>query len=302
MVDSFKYPLPVQVLALTKFAGIGPRLFDLLLQRFADPNALFTASEEALLAVSGVTKAAAQKVKRAKNYLEQAQEYLRSLHERKIAVSTRFDEAYGHRLFELNDPPPLLYWMGEFPDPDSRAVTLVGTDEGATAEGIAWTTTLARAFAAEGIQAVSSLRGGNDAAVHLGSRAGGGKSFAVVDGGFDSLDPVEQMPLAVDIAHQGGLVSEFPMEAPAAVENMPACNRLMAGFGQAVVISEIYHSSARLHDLLEFCGLIGKMAIVTVDPVNGPLADKESLDAAVKHGAVILQGPNQIRDIIRSLV
>lgn len=301
MIDPARYPLPVQILALTKYSGVRPRLFELLFQRFSDMTSLLNASVSSLSAVPGVTKAQAEKIARASTHLERANAYYTSLLERQISISTRFDSSFGHRLVELNDPPSLLYVRGKLPDPDRKAVTLVGAS-GATAEGIAWSTSLARAFAAEGIDIISSLDVGNDAAVHLGCRAAQGQSFAVVDSGFNAIAAVEQSVLASDIIQSGGLISEYPPETPTSPENLSASNRLLAGLGQAVVVSELYLNSTRVHDLLECCGLVGKLALVTIDPVNGPLADKESLNFAVKHGAVVLHGPNQIADIIKSLV
>ncbi len=180
-------------------------------------------------------------------------------------------------------------------------MTLVGARE-ATVEGMAWSTSLSRAFATEGIDIVSSLDIGNDAAVHLGCKAAGGRSFAVIDSGFDAIIAMEQTVLSSDIIQTGGLISEYPPEIPARPDSLPAASRILAGLGQAVVVSEVYVGSTRVLDLLECCGLVGKLALVTIDPVNGPLADKESLNFAVKNGAVVLHGPNQIADIIRSLV
>jgi DNA processing protein len=301
MIDRSRYSVPVLMLALTRFGSVSPRLMERLLQRFRDPYDLLEASESTLTDVQGVTVTAARQVRRAANALDKAQLLNAALLKRQITLSTRLDDLYVHRLFELNDPPSLLYSMGSFPDSATRSVTLVGAAQ-ATTEGIAWSSSLSRGFASEKIQIISSLTGGNDAAIHLACRTAGGRSFAVIDGGFDGLDSVEQVPLALDIAKVGGVISEYPPDAPTQPENLPASDRILAGLGQAVVVTEIYHDSTRVHDLLEFCNQVGKLAMVTVDPVNGPLADKESLIAAVKQGAVILQGPNQLSDIIRSLV
>jgi DNA processing protein len=296
-----QYSTTVQLLALTRFAGVGPRLFDLLMCYYANPTELLSASPEAIRAVPGVVPGTDEKMIKATASLELASQYRDDLRQREIGIATRFETEYGTLLQELNDPPVLLYYRGGMPDPSKKSVTLMGA-RNPSAEGIAWSTSLARTFAAQGVQIISSLDVGADSAAHLGSRSAGGHSFAVLEGGFDQLDASGQVPLAIDIGRNGGVISEYPPDIAMAPENGREANRLIAALGQAVVITEIYHDSEKLWDLLEFCGQIGKLAMVTIDPVHGPLADRESLNHALQNGAVILQGPDQAGDILRSLV
>jgi DNA processing protein len=296
-----QYSTTVQLLALTRFADVGPRLFDLLMCYYASPSELLSAAPEAIRAVPGVVPGAVEKIAKAAASLELASQYSEELLQRDIGIATRFDPDYGTLLQELNDPPVLLYYRGAMPDPSKKSVTLMGA-RNPSAEGIAWSTSLARKFAEHGIQIISSLDVGADSAAHLGSRSASGRTFAVLEGGFDQLDASTQVPLAIDVGRNGGVISEYAPDIAIAPENGREANRLIAALGQAVVVTEIYHDSEKLWDLLEFCGQIGKLAMVTIDPVHGPLADRESLNHALQNGAVILQGPDQAGDIIRSLV
>src|SRR5512138_3846408 len=107
---------------------------------------------------------------------------------------------------------------------------------------------------------VSSLEGGNDSAVHLGAKAAGGRSYAVIESGFDQLDQTTQVPLAIDIALTGGVITESPPEVNRSTESMEMADRLLVGISQATVLTEIYQESQREHDVLKFCSEIGKMA------------------------------------------
>jgi len=293
--------IATQVLALLRFGSVTPRLFDVLLQHFGSPAEILGASTAALRRHPGVSAATADRIAAAARRIGEAAEYVDRLNHRGIAVLTRLDDNYDHLLFELNDPPPLLYVRGTLPSAQEKSVTLVGS-RNASADGIALTTRLAQQFAQSNVQIISSLDGGNDAAAHLGAKRAGGRSFAVLETGLDDLDPQAQVPLAIDIAQTGGVISEFAPDSIRLPEAMEVSDRLLVGFSQAAVITELYQNSRREHDLLEFCSQIGKMAFVVVDESVGPLADKESLTHAAECGAIMLYGSQQVSDIARSLV
>lgn len=293
--------IAIQVLALLRFGSVTPRLFDVLLQHFGSPAKILGALTAALRRHSGVSAATADRIAAAAKRIGEAAEYVDGLNCRGIAVLTRLDDNYGHLLFELNDPPPLLYVRGTLPSAQEKSVTLVGS-RNASADGIALTARLAQQFAQSNVQIISSLDGGNDAAAHLGAKRAGGRSFAVLETGLDDLDPQAQVPLAIDIAQTGGVISEFAPDSIRLPEAMEVSDRLLVGISQATVITELYQNSRREHDLLEFCNQIGKMAFVVVDESVGPLADKESLTHAAECGAIMLYGSQQVSDIARSLV
>lgn len=301
MTEPNSSAVAAQVLALLRYGNVAPRLFDLLLQQFGSPTGILEATTSALRKQSGISAAVAERISKSAKRIGEAEKYIGELRHRGIHVLTRFDDNYGHLLFELNDPPPLLFVRGSLPVPQEKSVTLIGS-RNASADGIALTTRVAQAFAQAQVQLVSSLEGGNDSAAHLGAKAAGGRSYAVLETGFDELDQTTQVPLAIDIALTGGVIGESAPDGHQVAESMETADRLLVGISQATVITEIYQDSRREHDLLKFCSEIGKMAFVVVDTEIGPLADAESLSQAAECGAIIMHSPKQIGEIIRSLV
>ncbi len=289
------------VLALNKFAGVGPRLFEALLHRYGSLERIVRADSGSLMTIEGMSAPDANRITKATGFLAEAAEYRTALADRDIQVETRFGDSYPERFFELNDPPPLLYVRGRMPDNGKKVLTVAGT-QAATNEGIELTVHLAGACAAAGVQVVSTLKKGIGAAAHLGARAADGSSYAVIDSGFDQIDATEEIPLAIDIIQSGGILSEYPPEKHLERDSYQAANRLLAGLVQAVVITEVYKGSNRTWDLLSCCSQIGKMAFVLIDPRHGAHADKESLDRAVSCGAILMVGLDKIDDIIKSLV
>jgi len=299
IIDS--YSIKEKVLALSQFAGVGPRLFEALLARFGQVDSILTADLASLENIEGMTEQTAEKVAQARSYLIEAAEHHAKLKDRDIQIITRFDEDYPLLALELNDPPPLLFVRGAMLNNEQKSVTLVGA-RNATNEGIELTVKLAQEFAKANVQVVSSLCSGIDAAAHLGCKAAQAGSFAVIDTGFDNIEATEQMPLAIDIVQTGGIISEYNPNQAYDQSHQEAANRLLVGITNAVVVTEFYQNSERILDLLSFCRDIGKLVFMMVDPKHGTLSDKASLDKVTDYGVIPIIGLERTSDIIKSLV
>ncbi|UCD64286.1 MAG: DNA-processing protein DprA [Candidatus Zixiibacteriota bacterium] len=262
---------------------------------------ILTADAGSLMGIAGMSTEVANRVANAKSHLTRAEDYYQQLRQRDINVISRFETSYPQRLFELNDPPTLLFYRGTLPDENGKAVALAG-DEQASNEGIELTVELARRFAVAKVQLIASLSRGIDSAAHLGSRAGDGLSFAVLDSGLESIHPEESSPLAADIARAGGLLSEFGPDKKHEADSFKASNRIIAALSQAVVVTEFFSSSRHTLDLLKCCSQIGKLVFIMIDPRHGALTDKDGFDAAVTYGAIPMVGMEKVDDIIQALV
>ncbi len=289
------------LLALTRYGEVGPRIISVLLQRFGEPEEFAGIDRESLLQIEGLADNQADKILEALKRTDEAGDYLAGLHSSDIRVISRLSEDYPEKLFEINDPPTLLFVRGILPDATRKSIAIVGADL-STNDGINLTVSLARKCVESSVQVISSLRRGIDAAAHIGARAGEGASFAVLDTGFDHIDLTEQMPVAVDIVRNGGVLSEFLPDSEPSGATFHRSSRLIVGLAQAVVVTELYSSSTAALDLLSFCGETGKLAFVLIDPRHGALADEAGLSEAIRHGAIPMSGLDKIDDIISSLV
>jgi DNA processing protein len=295
------YDVTTQVLALCRFSGVQPRLFEALISHFGTLEDILLADTGTLIKVKGMTTEVATKIAGTSGYLKKASEFHADLKGRNIEVKSRLDDEFPRRLFELNDPPVLLYVRGRTPDNTRKTVAIAGA-ENATNEGIELTVKLARRFASSGVQIIASLRKGIDAAAHLGAKAAESASFSILDSGFDHIGPAEHIPLAIDIAKAGGVISEYPPDQMYTDETFKRSNRILAALAQAVVTTELYWESTRTLDLLSCCNQIGKLAFIMSDPTLGALADQESLSAAIANGAIRLEGLEKVDDIVKALV
>ena len=288
-------------LALVRFGGVTPRVFDILLRQFGTVENILMAESSELLEIEGLTTDTAESISTADRKLKNASDYKTELKQREINITTRFESEYPNTLLEINDPPPLVYSRGRLPQKDKKLVAVTGAAN-ATQEGLALTTKLAAELVAKKVQLVSSLTSGIDSAVHLGSKGAGGFSFAVLDSGFDKVTGDAEIPLAIDIVQTGGVISEYAPDVEFIESNFKQSNRLIAGMAQAVVVTEFYQDSKRALDVLEYCNQIGKLSFILIDESHGALSDESSLAKAVEWGAIPMTGLDKIDQIIKALV
>lgn len=170
-----------------------------------------------------------------------------------IGVVTRFDPTYPVRLLDTVDEagkpaiPSLLFYKGNLSVADRPGLAVIGT-RNPTDEGVAAGEYYARAFASIGVNIVSGLALGCDAAGHRGALSVGGATTAFVANGLDSVYPPENAGLAREIVDGGGLImSEYPLGTPANRYNLVARDRLQAGLSGAVLVIQTTVKGGTMH-------------------------------------------------------
>lgn len=138
-------------------------------------------------------------------------------------------------LATVGDPPLGLFVRGTFPG--GPAVALVGARR-ASAYGREVAEWFGQELARAGVNVVSGMARGVDAAAHRGALAAGGPTTAVWGSGPDRTYPPEHEQLAAEIADHGALVSEYPPGSPPLAHHFPERNRIIAGLAQAIVVVE----------------------------------------------------------------
>ncbi len=271
------------------------------MSHFGNLERIINTDAGTLMSISGMTTDVANKIATSSELEQQARDFYDHLQKVDIKIITRFDDNYPQRLFELNDPPSLIYYRGEMFDADDKIVCVTGSDN-ASNVGIELTTSLAKILAEKNIKVISSINQGVDTAGHLGLKSADGISGAVLESGLNQIYPEENRPVAIDILKGGFLISEYPPDTGFKANNYKAANRIIAALSQAVIVTELYENSKRILDLLTCCSQIGKMIFILVNPKCGALIDEKSLERAVVCGGIPLVGLDKIDDIIGSLV
>ncbi|MFI5286834.1 MAG: DNA-processing protein DprA [Candidatus Dormibacteria bacterium] len=148
------------------------------------------------------------------------------------------------RLRHLGSPPRGLWELGTI-GPAIPCVAIVGSRR-ATFAGVEIAASIARELGSAGIQVISGMALGIDAAAHTGALDAGGSTVAVLGCGVDVCYPPRHAGLRSRIVGSGCLLSEEPAGTPPFKFNFPKRNRIIAALAHAVVVVEATERSGAL--------------------------------------------------------
>ncbi len=231
-------------IALNMIAGVGPARMRALLEIFHTPPRILAAGKSALAAVTGVGPETAAAIANWESTVDLGAE-LQRIADFGARVITREAAEYPAPLREVENAPFLLYVWGDLRAEDARAIGMVGS-RNVTHYGTDTAKKLSYQFALAGYTVVSGLARGIDTAAHMGALAAKGRTVAVIGSGLGKLYPPENLGLAEKIAQSGAVVSEYPIERPADRQTFPYRNRIVAGWGKALIVAEAGLNSGAL--------------------------------------------------------
>ena len=279
-------------LALTP--GVGNSAARRLLAAFGLPGNIFEQSEAALLQV--VTPAQARSLVGEPAELEdQLALTLNWLDAAGGDVSRRVvalgDASYPALLLQTEDPPLMLYLMGQL-DVDAgwpTGIAVVGS-RNPTPQGLVNARQFARCFVQSNLTVVSGLALGVDTAAHEGALEGSSSdqiaTIAVVGTGLDRVYPSQNLALSHRIVRNGLLVSEYPLGTPPLAENFPKRNRIIAGLSQGTVVVEAALKSGSLITARQAAEQ-GKDVFAIPGSIHSPQA--RGCHALLKQGAKLVE-------------
>jgi len=277
-------------LALLRTPRVGPRSYQILVERFGSPRQVF-AAPSADLAGLGLGKETLAWLKTPDWSRVEAD--LRWLEAEANHCLSLQDPAYPQPLREIADPPPLLFVRGETDALVRQQLAVVGS-RNPSPGGERHARSFARALAHAGLAVTSGLALGIDAAAHWGTLDGGGTTLAVAGTGLDQTYPRSHNALAEAILEQGGaLVSEFPIGTPPQAANFPRRNRIISGLSLGVLVVEAALRSGSLitaRMALEQ----GREVFALPGSINDPLA--RGCNSLIKQGAKLVETVDDILD------
>jgi len=152
---------------------------------------------------------------------------------------------YPQSLYQIYDPPMLLYVRGNFFPENFCCLAIVGTRD-PSHYGMETARKFASFLAQAGIPIVSGFAKGIDAEAHRGALSVNGGTIAVLGCGVDKIYPLENEDLYRQILEKGALVSEFPLGTLPLPGNFPRRNRLISGLSLGVLVVEAHEKSGSL--------------------------------------------------------
>ncbi|MDT7513535.1 DNA-processing protein DprA [Rhodoferax mekongensis] len=291
-------------LRLELTSGVGNVTARSLLQHFGLPNSIFEATESELRvcvterqaeALLEVPQGLDELVDLTRHWLQAAPDQRR--------VLTLGDDDYPLALLDTEDPPLMLYAMGQVQDLASgfarcaqRGIAVVGS-RNPTPQGIQNARQFSAALGQAGLTVVSGLALGIDGAAHEGALEGSFKdvlaTIAVVGTGLDRVYPKAHLDLAHRIAAGGVLLSEYPLGTPPLSANFPKRNRIISGLCKGTLVVEAALKSGSL--------ITARMAVeqgkeVFAIPGSIHSTQARGCHALIKQGAKLVESAQDILD------
>ena len=228
-------------LLLSQASGIGSRYFQRLLERFGTAESALKAGQHDLEQLGLPRKAIKALKSMGRDDIAGTLEWLSKPAHQMLTLG---DEAYPELLRQIDDPPPVLYLVGNPLLLHQPQLAIVGS-RNPTPTGLDNAREFARSLAAAGLCITSGLAIGVDGAAHEGALTTG-NTIAVLGTGPDRIYPAAHQVLAHRIAGEGLLVSEFPPGIQARAENFPRRNRIISGLSVGTLVVEAAPRSGSL--------------------------------------------------------
>jgi len=199
---------------------------------------------------------------------------------------------YPPRLATIQDPPPVLWALGDSSIAFRTSVAFVGA-RNSSSLGRRMAFKLSQDLSSKGYVIVSGLARGIDAEAHKAALDGG--TIAVLAGGVDTIYPKENGVLAQDVLENGLRVSEMPIGLQPQARHFPRRNRIISGLAQAVLVVEGASKSGSLITAKNALDQGREVLAVPGNPMDGRAAGCNML---IRDGATLIRSAS---DIIEAL-
>lgn len=158
--------------------------------------------------------------------------------ERNIRITSYLDKEFPTKLRKIEDPPAVIYTLGNIDCLNEKAVAVIGTRE-PTEHGSKIAKNLGFVLGRDGYSVVSGLAYGCDKFGHTGCLEANGKTVAVMAGGLDKIYPAKHKDLALEIVEAGGcLLSEYPVNSKTFQSCFVERDRLQSGLSEGIIVVE----------------------------------------------------------------
>jgi len=204
------------------------------------------------------------------------------------------DHAYPSLLQEIPKPPPVLFASGRPELLRATQIAVVGSRR-ATSAGRENAYELARGLAETGLVITSGLASGIDSAAHRGALDATGGTVAVFGCGIDRIYPSINRDLALEIAAEGLLLSEFPLGFAPTKYSFPQRNRVISGLAVGTLVVEAAQTSGSLITALQALEQ-GREVFAVPGPIRSALS--RGCHALIRQGAVLTE---TVEDVLQEL-
>lgn len=191
---------------------------------------------------------------------------------------------YPRALYDIYDPPLILYVKGDVTYLQQRAIAIIGSRK-ATDYSRAVMEQLMPHCKEAGVVIVSGLAKGADSFAHEAAIRHQCPTIGVVGHGFHYMYPKQHKALADYIAAHYALVTEYPYYNAPQKWHFPMRNRIISGLSEAVIVTEAEKKSGTM-STIDYALSHGKDIYAVPGNIFSPLS--ASPNALIAEGATAL--------------
>ena len=277
-------------IAFNMVMGIGPTRLQALLDVCGTAEAAWHAPIQQLQAAK-LDRRTIENFLQARHSIDPQREWERT-QAAGVQVLTWEDSAYPAALRNIDGSPPVLYLRGRLTSQDEWTIALVGTRRAST-YGREVAQVLATELARQGVTIVSGLALGVDTVAHRAAIDAGGRTLAVLGSGVDQLYPPQNRGLALAIAEQGAIISDYALGTRPDAGNFPPRNRIISGLSRGCLIVEAALQSGSLITARQALEQ-GREVFAIPGSIHSPLS--KGCHALIKQGAKLVESAEDILD------
>jgi len=281
------------LIALNMVSDVGSVRLQRLLDFFGPADKIFSASQEKLIAVSGMSESSAARIRSFKT--AQITRELALIQKHNLKILTLDDADYPDSLKNIPSPPIVLYVKGCLLSKDNLAIGIVGSRQ-ASFYGLNCAEKFAHDLAGMGLAVVSGMARGIDTYAHWAALRNKGRTIAVMGSGFGEIYPEENIKLVESISRQGAVISEFAFNTPPKKENFPRRNRIISGLSLGVLVVEAAKNSGALITA-DFALEQGREVFALPGKVDSPYS--AGTNGLIKQGAKLVSSAIDIVDELK---
>jgi len=225
-----------KAVALTEVSGIADGRARELIEDFGSPEAIYTASFDALKDYHYIDEATYERLGELDSVVQDLEAQFIDCKEQGIGLIPFFDDRYPDRLNAVSGPL-LLYARGNISLIHHKdSVGFTGTRE-ASAAAVEWTKETAKTLAESGRVVISGGATGIDTAAHQGTLESDGDTIVVLGTGINVPYPKTNERLFERIVEEGGLLlSQREPQAGPSRSGFLNRNQTLTGLSQAVTV------------------------------------------------------------------
>jgi DNA processing protein len=200
------------------------------------------------------------------------------------------DARYPALLRSAERHPIVLFVAGNIDVLNDPQLAIVGS-RNPTPQGQDTAGEFSEYLAGRGLVITSGLALGIDSAAHRGALRAQGATLAVLGSGADVIYPRSNVPLAMEILHQGAVVSGFPLGTPPRRENFPQRNAIIAGLTLGTLVVEAARRSGSLITG-RLAADLGRELFAIPGSIYSPLS--RGCHELIRQGAKLTETPHDI--------